>query len=55
MTTYNLNDMNVSVITETLKARIEYLESRIESEGEGTAEWAAPELAEACATLRLFK
>lgn len=55
MTAYNLNDMNTSVITETLKARIEYLESRIESEGTGTAEWAAPELSEAIETLRVIE
>lgn len=50
-----LNEMNISTITETLKARIKYLESRIEEEGTSTAEWAAPELAEAYETLRVIE
>lgn len=49
---YELNEMNVSVITETLTARIEYLECRIERD-QSASEWAAPELAETYETLRL--
>lgn len=48
----NLNEMHLSVIVEATKERVAYLESRISTEGEGTAEWAAPELAEAQETLR---